>query len=303
MTELGEFLRERREATTPESVGLPVGSRRRTPGLRRAEVATLAGVSVEYLTRLEQGRDRKPSAQVLGALADALRFTSDERIHLRLLGKASSGMICPNGAEPALAVRPTIQALLDRLEPGPAVVLNRLSYVLAATTGYERLARPLGLLDGGWPNLIRYTFVDPRARTAYPDWNRIAAERVAQLKSEVRRGDPHARELVDDLTVIAGTPFTEVMARPSGPVPRTGVDRLVHPEEGELRLAYETLDLPDPDEQRLIVHLPADDATAAALDRLTSENGAQGYAAPYAVNVHQATYSAGLWEPTAARAS
>jgi transcriptional regulator with XRE-family HTH domain len=267
--ELGQFLRTRREATTPESVGLPAGTRRRTPGLRRAEVATLAGVSVEYLTRLEQGRDRKPSAQVLGALADALRFTADERVHVRLLGKVSSGVMCPNGAAPATAVRPTVQALLDRLEPGPAVVLNRLGYVLAATTGYERLARPIGLLDGGWPNIIRFTFVDQRARTAYPDWGRVAAEHVAQLKSEVRRGAAHALELVDDLIVIAGTPFTELMARPSGPASRTGIERVVHPEEGELRLAYETLDLPDADEQRLIVHLPADDATGAALDRLT----------------------------------
>jgi hypothetical protein len=267
--ELGLFLRSRREATTPESVGLPSGVRRRTPGLRRAEVATLAGVSVEYLTRLEQGRDRNPSAQVLGALADALGFTADERVHLRFLGKASAGVMCPNGAAPAMAVRPTVRALLDRLEPAPAVVLNRLGYVLATTTGYERLARPIGLLDGEWPNVIRFTFADPRARTAYPDWNRMAAEHVAQLKSELRRGDPHAQELADDLIVIAGTPFTERMDAATGPPSRTGVDRLVHPEEGELRLAYETLDLPDADEQRLIVHLPADDATAAALDRLT----------------------------------
>jgi transcriptional regulator with XRE-family HTH domain len=268
MHELGQFLRARREETAPESVGLPTGVRRRTPGLRRAEVATLAGVSVEYLTRLEQGRDRNPSAQVLGALADALRFTPEERVHLRYLGKASAGMICPNGSSPATEVRPTVRALLDRLEPAPAVVLNRLGYVLASTTGYERLARPVGLLDGRWPNLIRFTFADARARTAYPDWDRVAAEHVAQLKSEVRRGDQHARELVDDLIVIAGIPFTERMERPGGPPSRTGVDRLAHPEEGELRLAYETLELPDADEQRLIVYLPADDATSAALDRL-----------------------------------
>ena len=267
--ELGLFLRLRRESTTPESVGLPTGARRRTPGLRRAEVATLAGVSVEYLTRLEQGRDRNPSAQVLGALADALGFTADERVHLRFLGKASSGVMCPNGAAPAMSVRPTVRALLDRLEPGPAVVLNRLSYVLATTSGYERFARPIGLLDGEWPNIIRFTFADPRARTAYPDWNRVAVEHVAQLRSEIRRGDPHARELADDLTVIAGTPFTTLLDRPVGPASRTGVERILHPQEGELRLAYETLDLPDADEQRLIVHLPADDATAAALDRLT----------------------------------
>ena len=89
--ELGAFLRARREAVTPTEVGLPSGPRRRTPGLRRSEVATLAGISVEYLTRLEQGRDRNPSPSVLGSLADTLRLTVEERVHLRRLEKASNG--------------------------------------------------------------------------------------------------------------------------------------------------------------------------------------------------------------------
>jgi transcriptional regulator with XRE-family HTH domain len=267
--ELGRFLRDRREATPPAAVGLPDGVRRRTPGLRRAEVATLAGVSVEYLTRLEQGRDRHPSPEVLNALATALRFSSTDRLHLRYLGKANAGVICPAGTAPAADVRPTVRALLDRLEPGPAVVLNRLGDVLAATTGYERLTCPVGLLDGHRPNVVRYVLADPRARTTYPDWDRVADHHVAQLKGEVRRGDPDAANLADDLTVLVGPEFTDRMAAPSGPPERTGVERMVHPEVGGLRLAYEILELPDADEQRLVVHLPADAATTAALDRLT----------------------------------
>jgi transcriptional regulator with XRE-family HTH domain len=267
-TELGDFLRARREAVTPADVGLPGGPRRRTPGLRRSELATLAGVSVEYLTRLEQGRDRHPSAQVLGALADALRLDHDERIHLLRLTKETSGGLCPGAEPPALAVRPTVRALLDRLEPAPASVVNRLGDVIAFTTGYALIAGPLGLLDAQPPNLVRFVLTDPRARTAYPEWDRIADERVAGLRAESGRGDPHFRELIDELTVTAGAPFTERLAAGSVLPRRTGVERLVHPEVGELRLAYETLDLPDVDGQRLVVQLPADDATAAALDRL-----------------------------------
>lgn len=115
---------------------------------------------------------------------------------------------------------------------------------------------------------MRYVLSDPRARAAYPDRDRVADQQVAWLKGEVRRNDPHAAEPAADLTVLAGPAFVDRMAAPAGPTDRTGVDRMLHPEAGALRLAYEILDLPDADEQRLVVLLPADDATAAALDRL-----------------------------------
>jgi transcriptional regulator with XRE-family HTH domain len=270
--ELAAFLRTRREAVTPAEVGLPNGPRRRTPGLRRAELATLAGISVDYLIRLEQGRDRHPSTQVLAALADALRLSTDERVHLRLLAKVTSGdgrLLCAGAEPPARSVRHTVRALLDRLEPAPAVLLNRLSDMLAFTTGYERLAGPVGLLDAQPPNLVRFMFTDARARAAYPEWDRIADEQVANLKFESYRTDPHLAELVDELTVTAGAPFTERLEGPPALSKRTGVERLAHPDAGQLRLAYETLDLPEADGQRLVVYLPADDATSAALDRLT----------------------------------
>ncbi|MBH5334535.1 helix-turn-helix domain-containing protein [Streptomyces pactum] len=276
--ELGMFLRHRRESVTPAEAGLPTGPRRRTPGLRRAELATLAGVSVEYVTRLEQGRDRHPSAQVLSALADALRLTPTERVHLHRLAKGADGNFsCMGGVQPTRTVRPAVRALLERLEPTPAVLLNRMAEQLAWTSGYERLAGPVGALDtapgggpdGPPPNLARFVLTDERARTAYPDWDRVADEQVAALKQGPFRSDPHIAALADELTVTAGAAFTDRVATVPGLPRPSGVVRLVHPEAGELRLAHETLDLSADDDLRLSVLLPADDASSAALDRLT----------------------------------
>jgi transcriptional regulator with XRE-family HTH domain len=273
--ELGLFLRVRREAVTPAEVGLPAGPRRRAAGLRRSEVSALAGVSVEYVTRLEQGRDRRPSPQVLSALADALLLTPNERVHLHRLTKAAdSGFNCRGDAPAARTVRPTVRALLDRLEPTPAVLLNHLSDVLAHTAGYERLAGPIGLLDAANPNLARFLFTDSRARGAYPDWDHIADEQVAALKEGPFRADRHMAALADELTVTAGSAFSRRVDTVAALAKASGVLRLAHPEAGPLRLAYETLDLSADDSQRLIVYLPADAMTSGALDRLHSHRSA-----------------------------
>ncbi|TDD66874.1 helix-turn-helix domain-containing protein [Actinomadura darangshiensis] len=266
--ELGAFLRSRREAIRPSDVGLPPGTRRRTPGLRRAEVSTLAGVSVEYLARLEQGRDRRPSRQVLRALVDALRLSVDDQLQLRRLVKAARGMRLPVVEPPRSDVRATVRMLLERLEPAPAVVVNRLTDVLAHTDGFARLMEPVGLLDQPSANLVRFALTDPRARTAYPDWATIADARVAALGLAANWPDPHLNRLVDELTALAGTAFTSrAHGLPPAP-PRTGVEELRHPDAGELRLAVETLTLPDPDDQQLIVYLPADETTSTRLDDL-----------------------------------
>nr|WP_205614990.1 helix-turn-helix domain-containing protein [Streptomyces harenosi] len=267
---MGTFLRTWREAVTPAEAGLPAGPRRRTPGLRRAELATLAGVSVEYLTRLEQGRDRNPSAQVLGALADALNLSLRDRMLLRRLAKEGDGgdpLVCAAAPPLSRAARPTVRAVLDRLEPAPAVVLNWIGDVLAHTEGYARLTGPIGLLDAERPNLLRYVFTDERARAAHPDWDRVADDLVAQLRHEVPLRDPYVAALADELSVTAGAEFTERFADLALTPRRAGSRHLVHPEAGPLRLLHETLALPD-DGQRIVVHLPADDTTAAALDRL-----------------------------------
>lgn len=266
--ELGAFLRSRRESVTPAEVGLRDGGRRRTPGLRRAELATLAGVSVDYLIRLEQGRDTHPSAEVLAALAEALRLSEADLGHLRHLAAISHGAaLCPQARETARTVRATVRAVLDQLEPAPAFVVNHLSDLLAWTDGYDRLARPLGILDGDEPNLLWFTFADERAHTAYLDWDDVADEQVADLH-ELRCGDMDSDAFAARLAHAGGAEFADRWERrPLGGRP-AGVRGMTHPDVGVLRLEFETLRLPDPDDQRLVILLPADAATAAGLDRL-----------------------------------
>nr|WP_221332985.1 helix-turn-helix transcriptional regulator [Nocardia transvalensis] len=267
---MGLFLRTRREDVTPADVGLPAGPRRRTPGLRRAELATLAGVSVEYLIRLEQGRDRHPSSAVLSSLADALRMTPSQRVHMyRLVKGADPGFHCLGGATPNREVRPAVRAVLDQLEPAPAAVINRLGEVLACTEGYHRVMGPLGLLDGGLPASIpRFVFTDERSRAAYPDWEHWADKSVATLKEGPFQSDPQVAALIDELTVTVGAEFTDRLARIPGFADANGIARLIHPDAGSLRFAYERLDLSADDDQHILISLPADATTAAALDTL-----------------------------------
>ncbi|BEL06886.1 helix-turn-helix transcriptional regulator [Actinoplanes sichuanensis] len=262
--ELGGFLRARRAEVTPAEVGLAPGDRRRTPGLRRAEVALLAGISVEYLTRLEQGRDRHPSPQVLAALAGPLRLTAAERAHLYRLTRASTVTCGRLVTDPARSVRPGLRAMLDQLEPAAAMLVNQVGDVLACTTGMRRLAGPIGLLDGDQPNVNRYVFADPRSRVAFPDWAHVADEQVAALKD-----GPARPEFAGELTALAGEEFTGRAERVPG-LPRShGVLRLEHPEAGRLRLAYEVMVLPGDHGMRLLVYLPADERSAEALRRIS----------------------------------
>ncbi len=230
----------------------------------------LAGISVEYLTRLEQGRDRHPSGQVLAALADALQLNPEQRLHLRWVAKFSSGDggLCIRPETPDYAVRPSVYTLLDRFEPGAAVVVNRIGDVLAYTSGYRRLAQPLGTLDVEIPNLVRYVFTDPRARAAYPDWEHVADGYFAHARAEFAHPDASAAELSADIEFAAGSAFTDRLTAPPAVPQYAGIERMVHPEAGDLRLAYESLEISGSPGQRLIVHVPADDATALALDRL-----------------------------------
>lgn len=265
--ELGAFLRSRREAVTPAQVGLPGTPGRRTPGLRRAELATLAGVSVEYLARLEQGRDTRPSAKVLTALARALQLSDADSEHLHLLAAVTSGIeLGPRTRQAVRTVRPAVRAVLRQLEPAPSFVVNHLGDLLAWTEAYEHLVGSLGMLDRDPPNVLWFTFVDERARAAYTDWDTIADEHVADLY-EMRRGDPAVDEFVQELARTAGPAFTERWQRRPLGGRRTGVRELRHPDVGSLRLAFETLQLSDR-ELRLVILLPSDDETRAGLDRL-----------------------------------
>ena len=168
--DLGGFLRARREALQPADVGLRDSGRRRTPGLRREEVAALAGVSIDYLVRLEQGRDTKPSAAVLSALSDALRLTEEEHSHLAMLATISaSPEMCPAASRPAeRRVPATVRDILTALAPTPAFVQAPWGDVLAANEPWQALVAPLGLLETDQANLARFTFGDPRAAPPTP---------------------------------------------------------------------------------------------------------------------------------------
>lgn len=266
VTTLAEFLRARREHVQPADVGLPDSGRRRTPGLRREEVATLAGVSIDYLVRLEQGRDTRPSSSVVRALADALCLADDERQGLwELATIGDSRELCSAARALGREVAPTVVALLEQLSPTPGFVVGPFSDVLAWNDAWEQLVTPLGMLEPPVPNLARHIFLHRAAQAVYPEWAVAADEQVDRLRAAtVRWGDDEGFvELMDELR---GVPeFVTRWSAYGMSEQRRGMQRLVHPEIGELRLAYEVLGLPDDDEQRLITWLPGDDATADAL--------------------------------------
>jgi transcriptional regulator with XRE-family HTH domain len=256
-TELGRFLRARREGVRPEDAGLPPGTgSRRTPGLRREEIATLAGVSIDYYTRLERGRETRPSPAVVDALARALRLDGDEHEYLKSLAAQAARRAPVPPRPPSRALRPTARLLLETLRPNPAYVVSRTYDILAANPGGARL-HP-GLLD--WParqrNTIRYTFLHPEARDLWPDWEQKARGCVAQLRA-VAGSDPDAPDLaalVGEL-LVKSPDFGRLWGRYE--VRRAGAgDRVIrHPLVGPLRLAHETLSLNRADGHILIVYL------------------------------------------------
>jgi transcriptional regulator with XRE-family HTH domain len=264
-TPLGDFIRAKRDSIQPDSLGLPDHGRRRSPGLRRLDLAARAGISVEYLTRIEQGRDRRPSVSVLNALADGLSLDPAERDHLRYLAKISGGECTahPRPEPPRRTVRPSVLETLRLLEPGVALVTNRLGDALAWTSAFAAVADGTGLLDTDAPNLTRYVFTDARARAFFADWDAVADEQAFDLW----RGPSveNAEWLTAELAPLAGPELTRRINRHL--VPHRGVLRLRHPSGHELQLRRETLELPG-DAQQLVVFLPADDATAHAVARL-----------------------------------
>jgi transcriptional regulator with XRE-family HTH domain len=265
---LAQFLRARREALSPEEAGLRSSGRRRTPGLRREEVATLAGVSLDYLVRLEQGRDTNPSPSVLSALGDALQLTQAERHHLAsLVVQTNDPGFCPGGsiAEPEVAA--TLRGVLDRLEPSPAFVMGPYSDVLAWTDAWASLAAPMGLLDGDPPNLARFTFRSPLAREVFADWKIAADAQASQLRGAALRwrDDDRFASLVDDLS--QEPEFAARWSAHQVAVKQRGTKELRHPHLGSLQVDFEVLGVGDDSGQRLLVWLPADAATAAAFDR------------------------------------
>ncbi|MGC0365302.1 transcriptional regulator with XRE-family HTH domain [Rhodococcus sp. 27YEA15] len=245
---------------------MPSSPRRRVPGLRRSELAALAGISVEYLTRIEQGRDRNPSRSVLNAVSDAMNLDLGERRHLASLAKLSGG----DSSGPCVSVghtrevRPETAQIVDLLEPAVAVLTNRLGDLLSYTRSFELLARQLGLLDAVEPNITRFVFTDTRARSAFADWAQVADELAFGLW--LGPSMDSVERFVAELTHLAGSEFSTRLERRR--IPARANLRLRHPSEGELSWKRESLDLPASDAQQLVVYLPADSHTAQAFDRL-----------------------------------
>jgi transcriptional regulator with XRE-family HTH domain len=254
---LGEFLRARRALVTPDDVGLPDLGRRRVAGLRREELALLAGVSVDYYVRLEQGRDTHPSEQVLDALARALCLDDDAVAHLHDLARPAPRRRRPR--ERPQRVRPGVLRLLESWSSIPAFVLGRRMDVLA----FNALA---GMLHDGFAterNMVRLVFLDPAARDTFPDFDAVAQETVATLRAAAGADldDPRLAELVGELS-LKSDEFRRLWARHEVREKASGVKRMLHPMVGELVLGYETLRVNDAPEQ-LVVGYHAEPGSAS----------------------------------------
>jgi transcriptional regulator with XRE-family HTH domain len=261
---LGEYLRARRELIDPADAGLRVVGVRRTPGLRREEVATLAGISADYYLRLEQGRDRNPSPQVLEALARVLRLDATGTQHL--LSLCSARPAAPRRPRRE-AVPAGIRQLLEVINL-PAFVESRMFDVLAA----NRLATAVSPSIRPGVNRLRAVFLDPAERDLYPDWEQVVRSMVAGFRASVGShvGDPRIVQLVGELS-LASEPFRRLWARHDVKALVGGSMRLRHPQVGMLELRREKLPLNDSDGQILaIYHAEPGSQTARLLDSLGS---------------------------------
>jgi transcriptional regulator with XRE-family HTH domain len=276
VTELGEFLRSRRDRITPDAAGVNSYGRRRVPGLRREEVAQLAGVSVTYLTRLEQGQSQHASDSIIDALARALRLDADEQAHLySLTHPAPAGRL--RGSKVEIA-KPGAEQLLDAMTDVPAVLLGRFNDILAWNHGGHRLLA--GHLDGAAPsraderpNQLKLLFLDEHTRNLYVDWQQEAALAVASLRYVAAQfaDDRRLAELVGELSMKSNE-FASLWAGHDVRLCTSGRKRFCHPEVGELELGYEVLHLPEGNGQRILTHTAEPGSASFAALRLLNSN-------------------------------
>ncbi|MGY0061576.1 helix-turn-helix transcriptional regulator [Streptomyces sp. LZ34] len=254
---LGEFLRTRRARVTTEEAGLPATTgRRRTAGLRREEVAMLAGVSIEYYRRLEQGKQHRPGPAVLEAVARVLRLDEDERRHLYELTRAADAPAAPaKMPPPSRTLRPDVLRMLDIVDPCPAYVLSRANDLLAANR------RGLRLLPGleEWPerqrNTARYTFLHPAARRLYGNWDEVAAATVAHLRAAAgcHADAPDVTGVIGEL-VVKSEEFAALWQRYDVRSRTNGRKHFTHPSTGTMTLGYEVYEVARTEGHRLVVY-------------------------------------------------
>ncbi|MEV0823683.1 helix-turn-helix transcriptional regulator [Nonomuraea rubra] len=264
--QLADFLRRRREAIRPAEVGLAGNPRRRTSGLRREEVAMLAGMSVDYVVRLEQGRSSQPSTQLLGALARALRLSDDERDHLFHL----AGHQPPPADGVARLARAGLMRMLDLLGDTPALVLSDLGEVLAQNRAALLMAGDLTRFSGDRRYLVYRWFTEDAARAVHlpEDREHQARQMVADLRAVAgrRAGDPTVARLIERLRAESAD-FRRLWAEHEVAVRRASRKTLLNPRVGPLVMDCETLITPD-QRQQLLVFTPGDDETRERLDLL-----------------------------------
>ncbi|SNY47094.1 Helix-turn-helix domain-containing protein [Paractinoplanes atraurantiacus] len=270
-----EFLTSRRAKITPEQAGIPSAGQRRVPGLRRSEVAALAGMSVEYYAKLERGSLAGVSAGVLEAIARALQLDDAERAHLMHLAQEANGsgaLLRPSRRRsPAAAVRPSLQWSLDTIT-APAIVVNHRADLIAANHLGKAMHSDLYADPATQPNFARFTFLDSAARRFYPDWSLFADMTVANLRTAAGV-DPHDKAM-HDLVGELSTRSDEFRRRWGSHNVRlhgTGVKHFHHHVVGDLDLAYETMALvADPTLRMTIYAAEPDSPTAHALTLLAS---------------------------------
>jgi transcriptional regulator with XRE-family HTH domain len=263
-----DFLTTRRARITPEQAGLPAyGGNRRVAGLRREEVALLAGVSIDYYTRLERGRAPGVSDSVLEGIARALQLDEAERAHLFDLARAAAPAAPRVPRRPAAQqVRPSVRRILDSMTTTPAYVRNARLDILAANGLGMALFSPIFNSPAGPASTARFLFLDPAAREFYADWGRQAQDAVAILRTEAGRS-PHDKGLSDLIGELStrSENFRTWWAAHNVRLHRTGVKRFHHPEVGDLTLNFEALDLAADEGLRISAYTaepgsPSDDA-------------------------------------------
>jgi transcriptional regulator with XRE-family HTH domain len=243
-SEIREFLTSRRAKITPDQVGLTAYGPRRVPGLRREEVAVLAGVSVPYYTRLERGDMSGVSESVLEALARALQLDDAERAHLFDLARAAGPMAKRRRRSAPKQIRPSVQRLLDALTGAPALVQNGRLDILAANQLGRALYSELFRDPTRPANHALFTFLNPRAQDLYADWERAANDGVALLRAEAGR-DPYDRDLTDLIGELStrSEEFRARWAAHNVRLHQTGAKRFHHPVVGDLTLTFEMMEL------------------------------------------------------------
>jgi transcriptional regulator with XRE-family HTH domain len=263
--ELGAFLRNRRERLRPEQVGLRPTRRRRTPGLRREEVAQLAGVGVTWYTWLEQGRDINASAQVLDAIARTLQFDPHEHSHLFTL----AGLVRTTIADQCLELCPTAQPLIDQLEPYPAVVLNDRLDLLAYNRVYASFFEDIEAIGIEDRNVLWLAFTHPAWREAIVDWDDVVGRMVAEYRAGMAEHlDEPAWKLLVARLHKASREFTAMWERHDVQGVESRTKRAMHPTAGLLSLDYTNLWLGQRLGTRIVAFTPADDETRRRLESL-----------------------------------